>query len=303
MSEYRRFVAYIYEYPGGRKGSNCGYVKTEIRNGVCRLRLHVQPVKGIQGEIKVYGFVRREDKIVGIPLGNTVQKNNALDFQFASGAVRFANSPYDARDIRGIWLRGGDKENYITVWDDEPVAPDRFVEGHESPALAADSSPAEEKIEELPAAEDEKPAAESAGASASAEQRNAVQPMTFSGSFAARWPKFLYHYPHIQPFDDGEITQCIQIAPKDINFLPREEWVFGKNTFLHQAYMQHRHLMLGCHRDGYFVLGVPGVCRDLQDRHLARMYGFPCFKEAADMEEKKQPGGTFGYWYHFIEKN
>ena len=31
MSGYRRFVAYVYEYRKGKKESNCGFIKVEVR--------------------------------------------------------------------------------------------------------------------------------------------------------------------------------------------------------------------------------------------------------------------------------
>ena len=31
MKEYRRFVAYVYEYQKGKKGRNCGFIRVEAR--------------------------------------------------------------------------------------------------------------------------------------------------------------------------------------------------------------------------------------------------------------------------------
>lgn len=38
MSGYRRFVAYVYEYEGRKKGNGKGFVKVEVRDGVCRMQ-------------------------------------------------------------------------------------------------------------------------------------------------------------------------------------------------------------------------------------------------------------------------
>ena len=37
MSDYRRFIAYLYEYPNNRKGGCCGFVRVESQNGFCRM--------------------------------------------------------------------------------------------------------------------------------------------------------------------------------------------------------------------------------------------------------------------------
>ena len=42
LAEYRRFVAYVYEYQKEKKGSNCGFVKIEVRGEICRIELHLQ---------------------------------------------------------------------------------------------------------------------------------------------------------------------------------------------------------------------------------------------------------------------
>ena len=42
MSDYRRFVSYLYEYRNGQKNQNCGFLKAELRNDLFRLEMHVQ---------------------------------------------------------------------------------------------------------------------------------------------------------------------------------------------------------------------------------------------------------------------
>lgn len=364
VSEYRRFISYIYEYQRGRRQNNCGYAKVEIRSGVFRLRMHLQPGAGDGRELQVYGFVRKQGSVYGILLGSVGCKNHAYDFQTTSQAAHIGGSAYTAGELRGIWLRGGN-ENYITIWDDEPVSVEQFTDrepdtapekemqagaAKEEAPSAAENGQEETQPEEVPenraepdtvtqgqredaeradhiqedveradhvqedaARRDLAQAGQQVGQDAAVEagelQTQAVQPAGSrngnpmenanvrasavedadrrasavrrrTGALAERWQNFLLHYPRIYPFADEEITQCIRIAPKDISFLPKEEWQYGKNTYLRQAYSQYHHLMLGCHADGRFVLAVPGCFHDMQEKHLARMYGFPYYKEA-----------------------
>ena len=37
MSDYKRFVAYLYEYQNQAKGENRGFVRVEARNGTCQM--------------------------------------------------------------------------------------------------------------------------------------------------------------------------------------------------------------------------------------------------------------------------
>ena len=43
MSDYRRFIAYLYEYPNNRKGGCCGFVRVESQNGFCRMDFQIKP--------------------------------------------------------------------------------------------------------------------------------------------------------------------------------------------------------------------------------------------------------------------
>lgn len=376
MPEYRRFIAYIYDYYQGKKGSNRGYVKVEIRGGVCRIGLHVQPMGKVGADpLQVAAFVRQGERLRSIPMGTAVPKGNAWEYQGSTPANAFFGSSYGAGEIRGLRMTCG-ADNYITVWDDGPALPEMFAR-EESPAQAAargetgtenrEKQEAARETEESPAqavarkeAETEaagKKAAElssmpgqgsdvqAAGAGGVSEQREArEQDVKVSDrpgaaqALALRWDQFLWHYPRIAPFADDEITQALSIAPKDIAFLSRTERLFCQSPFVQRAYARYHHLLLGQHRDGGFILGVPGECMSMQDRHFARMYGFPYFKavharqtpgggedaacfpggdavlpadhpaealelSAANVESdlQKQNDGTFGYWYHFLE--
>ena len=73
MAEYRRFVAYVYEYQKEKKGSNCGFVKIEVRGEICRIELHLQcPGLMPESTCSVYGFVRNRGLLDGILLGGCV---------------------------------------------------------------------------------------------------------------------------------------------------------------------------------------------------------------------------------------
>lgn len=69
MSDYRRFIAYLYEYPNNRKGGCCGFVRVESQNGFCRMDFQIKsPSLPPETSVTVYGFIRRSGRIYGIPL-------------------------------------------------------------------------------------------------------------------------------------------------------------------------------------------------------------------------------------------
>lgn len=302
MSEYRRFVAYIYAYRDGKKLKNTGYIKVDARNGVCRMQVYVQLLEMKNQKLTLYGFVRAKEWLLGIPLGEGQAKNGTCQMRISTGTEQLGNSEYGLSENSGIWLKGEAGENYISVWDEEPIETDRFTL----------QLPEEEPMTPEMETEEQSVTAEQIDIQEQISEPDISQQVTeshteqpASDSLYQRWPQFLYHYPESHPFEDEEIKQCIRIAPKDISFLGEKEWKFGQNPFLKQGYGRYGHLLLGLHGNGCFLLAVPGMYYDAQDRHLARMYGFPEFKKVAHLEENMylpegEDGEHFGYWYHFI---
>lgn len=295
MSEYRRFVAYIYRYREGKREKNSGYVKVDARNGICRIQMRIQFADMGNRKLKIYGFLRKEAWLLGIPLGEAVRKNGVCEWRMNTSSEHFGESEYTLPEICGMWIEGEQQELYITVWDDEIVDVQRFTT--ELP------SPQENKVMEVPVTQETAARPEKMTAEVQAEGTG----QSSDAGIAERWQQFLYHYPGVKPFADAEIGQCIQIAPKDISFLGKNEWNFGRNPFLQQGYGRYGYLLVGVHKNGRFILGVPGMYYDEQDRHLARMYGFPEFKKA-DGEgtdiilPEGEDRGKFGYWYHYINE-
>ena len=115
------------------------------------------------------------------------------------------------------------------------------------------------------------------------------------------WGELRKNYPKIQPFDDDGGSEVLTIRPQDIGKLPRENWIYGNNSFLLHGYYNFRYLILVRldQTDGTarYLLGVPGHYYS-SEKYMATMFGFPNF-----VLSKKQPpnDGRFGYWYTDIK--
>ncbi|ABX44243.1 hypothetical protein [Lachnoclostridium phytofermentans] len=107
-------------------------------------------------------------------------------------------------------------------------------------------------------------------------------------------------FPHMYPFDDGEITECVRIEPKDLGLLPMDSWVLGNNSFLLHSFSTYRHLLFArkMSREGiYYMIMVPGAY-NIREKHMAGMFGFKDFKCS---RRRKLRDGDFGYWYAYID--
>lgn len=103
------------------------------------------------------------------------------------------------------------------------------------------------------------------------------------------WGKLSSFYPKLILNGLDNDWEVLKIMPRDIGRLPRENWVYGNNSFLLHGYYCHHHLILACYRGTaphQYYLGVPGSCSD-RERVMASMFGFTNYL----------PGGKRGYWY------
>lgn len=111
------------------------------------------------------------------------------------------------------------------------------------------------------------------------------------------WQELRKSYPKIQPFDYEGGCEVLTIRPQDIGRLPRENWVYGNNSFLLHGYYNFRYLILARleNKNGRprYLIGIPGHYYS-NEKYMATMFGFANF-----VLSKKQPpnDGRFGYWY------
>lgn len=111
------------------------------------------------------------------------------------------------------------------------------------------------------------------------------------------WNQLQRRYAKVLAFDYENGCEILSIKPQDIGILPRENWIYGNNSFLLHGYYNYRHLILARlenpNGQPRYLLGVPGHYFS-NEKNLASMFGFPHFVLA-----KKQPeqDGRFGYWY------
>ena len=115
------------------------------------------------------------------------------------------------------------------------------------------------------------------------------------------WESMRKRYPKILAFDYADGCEILAIKPQDIGLLPRENWVYGNNSFLLHGYYNYRYLILARLNQpggsGRYLLGVPGHYQS-NEKYMAAMFGFSDF-----VLSKKQPpkDSRFGYWYTDIQ--
>ena len=128
MSDYKRFVAYLYEYHGNTKGENRGFVRVEARNGSCQMGFQLKVISlPERTPLNVCGFVRIRDVLFGIPIGILRSGKNGISGRLLAPAVHMGDTAFSLKDLSGLLIRGPEGKIYATQWDDIPIDPGRFT--------------------------------------------------------------------------------------------------------------------------------------------------------------------------------
>lgn len=337
MSEYRRLISYIYEYEGKEKGKNVGFVKLEARNGQCRLNVNVKRMYVGGNAIGVYLLSKMGETVF---LGNMFVRNGGGEFRITVDAENVEGTGVGLDGYFGLTVHDVKSEwrSYRTVWEDVEVQD--FTEGftaqeilpgseertqravipgvakeiEEEIARNAEMEEGQEKVlladteteahETDPSDKEESQAAKTA-ASPELENPEVLLYLQETESAAidpeSLWQELRKSYPKIQPFDYDGNSEVLTIRPQDIGKLPRENWVYGNNSFLLHGYYNFRYLILirldGSQVGSRYLIGVPGHYYS-NEKYMANMFGFPNF-----VLSKKQPPNDdrFGYWYTEIK--
>lgn len=117
-----------------------------------------------------------------------------------------------------------------------------------------------------------------------------------------KWEYLAGRFPVQKLFQNGRAPMsCIRIGPRDLQRLPRGNWILGNNSFLLHGYYQYRHLLL-CRQeeDGKpeYYLAVPGVYNE-REKMMADLFGFEEFRRSRNTGNR---GGNYGYWFRRIEE-
>ena len=319
MSGYRRFVAYVYEYEGRKKENGKGFVKVEVRDGVCRMQFRLSGVYGQETlPCEIYGYVREEEKqeCEAVYLGTCDLAGEIIAFSLELPEKNVSESRYSINDFNGMVFLADDVM-YGTGWDENPVCLDeiRFEKNKEEREEETEKE-LEKNLEE----ETEEPELEI--------QENPFPPTpSILEEVGEECQEEIIETGEIEeieekleepeepeesseleesfycPFKDGEFEQCTKIGLLDYNQLNPCDQGLLNNNFLRYGWRRYKHALIGKDtKRNCYILGVPGTY-NRQEALMAGMFGFPYFKEAkceTTEMSAQEVQGHFGYWYRSI---
>lgn len=122
MSDYRRWISYIYSYENGVKKDSAGYARLELNNGKIRMTIFLNPGKR-SGSAKVCCYKSRPEPPTGVFLGDFDLSAAAPVFRKECNASDVEGSGLFFQELNGLILFGDDGSCLASSWEDEPLAP------------------------------------------------------------------------------------------------------------------------------------------------------------------------------------
>lgn len=302
MPDMKRFVTYLYYYEHSTKLHIAGFAKLEVRDGQCRLEIHLKAA-GIAGRnIPIYLFAREGDIIQAIAIGHMTMGALAGDYKALLKDCAIGHSPYDVSDMKGILLILDDRRMFASQWDDDEITREQIriyepkLMPAEEPELPEEQPDAKKEEEQL---DEKKPEEQPPLHAEEIPMRKIITPdFTVKKTLWEYWEEIKRKMTIIHPFEGKQII-CVHMELRDIRELPRKYWQLSNNSFLLRGFFHYKYLLMGeMEKDDAreLFVGVPGMYQQ-QERVVASIFGFSEFisEKKADTED-----GRFGYWCHFI---
>ncbi len=122
MSDYRRWISYIYLYENGVKKENAGYARIELQNGRVKLAMYINRARR-DGVVDACYFKNQAGHFGVAHLGEIDLSEPSPVFRHEGDASNISGSGLFFQELNGILLTGTGKNGsyYASSWEDAPV--------------------------------------------------------------------------------------------------------------------------------------------------------------------------------------
>ena len=295
---FEKRIVYLDYYERGEKIKSGGFVKWEIRNGVCRIQLVVKglyPSDTLGTQIE---FISEKEYVPAVPFS---LKYGSGEYIASFNAENMAGRGLSYHQCGGLRIKVSDNRYILGEWEQKEkrrIVEEKTVEIEEE--IAVEIAEEIELPKEIELSKDVKHVQEMESEIVSLELIPTVQaemapkPLVLS---ADKWEQLHKVYPIIRPFEDNR--EYLSITPRDFIVFTRKYQKLVHNSFMLHGYYNYGHLVLtkvGTGGEESYFMGVPGVYYE-QEKEAASMFGFEGFEAA----NKEVTDGGFGYYMKRVE--
>jgi hypothetical protein len=247
VSDYQRITSYLYEYNGGIRGENVGFIRLETRDDQLKISFTLNLANQLSN-LQFYFYYYDHGKMFGILWNEQKELPKHYEYKDTFDLETIFKENLALSDMDGILLYDNDSHFFGSQWNDTPINLRVFEKSEkETPTIP------EEPVE----------------------SQEVMAPMKESKT-----------YPEILPYPASDFSSCIKIKLEDLPDFPDIPKELSENGFLKMQVQNYGHLFLGqkVGSNSYYI-GIPGVFTN-QRNFTARLFGFPEFLTVPHNEQK-----------------
>lgn len=284
MSNYRRFITYLFQYENGEKQRQCGHARIEQRQNQGKIDFYIKDCGADMGELMPYFFAQQGQ--VRLPIGKLNVKNNSAEGAFRFECTRMGDTRHHFSEMQGLVIPLGNNRMIISQWEEEAFSWSA-LQGQEQNNKSEPDNVAQNHVEQNTLLN----AAEIPQDTSVVQQQTTSLAQALELQLRALRPK---HYPFQGNLEDW----ATQAQLRDIKLLPRDYWKLANNSFVLRGYFNYGSILIGyMESEKRFFIGIPGIFQK-QERVIAGLFGFNRFRGQRSAEGKP---GDFGYWYQLLD--
>ena len=332
----KRFITYLFTYENSVKGKNVGFIRTDERNDLLDMEIHVQGIGRFQGMGQIYILLNGEKmwgvRIGEIPVGQgrgmarvkydlQDARSEGIAYDEVAGvAIRFGGQYYAA----SCWMEQKQRNmitNDFEIWQEEALDTDAHIESEKTLVLEElavseigepeRTSEIEEEMPEELLATEEVP--EQINVSEQQQEPEQQQSGILEDSTNAQSELVRLATEKLQKDNscescetkhnaDGAVARMKKLDLSDIRKLPKKNWYLCNNSFLIHGFFNYHYLVvIEMEENGVkkCYLGVPGIY-EKPERLMAMLFGFGDFRPESETDDS-DPEGKFGYWICLLD--
>lgn len=305
----KRFVTYLYEYHGGKKEKNIGFIRVKVRNEKTDMQVVIRNCLQTNEDGKIFALINKKN-LMGIELGEIKIINGQSDGRIIVSTDNIMGCGYSVNEIVGIGIRLQSNEYFASCWKDEFA--DEIARGEfllEAVSLVENQN-VEDVSEELP---------EERIVSTREIYETLEKPLAAAEKLPLYESEIHSQNVAWQAEPDRDISYE-KIDLVQIRDLPSPNWHLTTNSFLVHGFANFGYLVLKKEiktDKETLSLGVPGIF-EKPEAVMAILFGFPEFEALpsemveAEMnvektfpykEKNQEPRvGLFGCWFVDLKK-
>ncbi len=128
MAEYKRWMAYLYNYENGFKKNCVGTARIERRGNEAKTTVSIQVPSLMNESLKNFYYIRTPEGVRGISAGAYTTNGSSGNWQVSMNADDMGGSGLELERMDGYLICRDSMKYFASAWDDKPLLPTEVYE-------------------------------------------------------------------------------------------------------------------------------------------------------------------------------